>query len=137
VTEHTETPGRVFPSPEEVALADLSTLPMPDARKRALLEMARAARADPFLFEAAHELDATVAKLVSIPGIGPWTAQTIALRSAGEPDAFPDGDAGLLRALTAATGASLSGSRLRERAERWRPWRGYAAQHLWSADAHA
>jgi AraC family transcriptional regulator of adaptative response / DNA-3-methyladenine glycosylase II len=134
VTENAAMLSCVFPSAEEIASADLSALPMPSARKRALAEVARAARRDPFLFEAAHELDATVAKLVAIPGIGPWTAQTIALRSAGEPDAFPEGDAGLLRALTVVTGAPLSGPRLRKRAERWRPWRGYAAQHLWSAE---
>ncbi len=125
---------RVFPSARDVAAADLSGLPMPEARKAALGALARAAIADPLLFEPAESLEATVARLVAVPGIGDWTSQMIALRASGEPDALPDGDAGLLRAMAARTGGPVTRSTLRALAERWRPWRAYAAQHLWSAE---
>jgi AraC family transcriptional regulator of adaptative response / DNA-3-methyladenine glycosylase II len=124
--------GRVFPTARAVATADLSSLPMPEARKLALVTLARATLDDPHLFEPAGTLDATVAKLVALRGIGDWTAHTIALRATGEPDALPDGDAGLLRAMSARAGGPVTPSALRERAERWRPWRAYAAQHLWA-----
>ena len=68
-------------------------------------------------------------RLCELPGIGNWTAQYIAMRALGDPDAFPAGDLGLLRA------ASLSNERdLIRHAERWRPWRAYAALYLWQAD---
>jgi AraC family transcriptional regulator, regulatory protein of adaptative response / DNA-3-methyladenine glycosylase II len=127
-------PFRVFPGPREVAAADLSSLPMPNARKLALAALSRAAMDDPLLFERAETLEAAVARLASIPGVGEWTAQTIALRAAGEPDAFPDGDAVLQRAVALFAGKAMSRAALRARAEAWRPWRAYAAQHLWSAE---
>ncbi len=104
-------PGLVFPGPEEIAAANLSELPMPNARKRALAALSRAALNDPFLFEPASTTDATVAKLLAIEGVGEWTAQTILLRAAGDPDAFPDGDAGLLRAAAACAGATMEPGR--------------------------
>ncbi len=64
--------------------------------------------------------------LLALPGVGDWTAQYIAMRALGEPDAFPSSDLGLLRS----TGFK-SARKLAERAERWRPWRAYAAMHLW------
>jgi AraC family transcriptional regulator of adaptative response / DNA-3-methyladenine glycosylase II len=123
---------RVFPTARAVATADLSGLPMPAARKIALATLAQATLDDPHLFEPAGTLDATVAKLMVVRGIGDWTAHTIALRGTGEPDALPDGDAALLRAMSARAGGTVTRSALRARAERWRPWRAYAAQHLWA-----
>ena len=73
------------------------------------------------------EVDAFLTRLCEIPGIGKWTAQYVSMRALGEPDAFPSGDLGLLRAL------DLGSSReLEQRAEAWRPWRAYAAMHLWN-----
>ncbi len=63
-------------------------------------------------------------------GVGEWTAQYIALRAAREPDAFPASDAALLRGATGSDGSRPSPGQLLARAERWRPWRAYAAQHL-------
>jgi AraC family transcriptional regulator of adaptative response / DNA-3-methyladenine glycosylase II len=126
---------RVFPSAEQVAAADLSQLGMPGARRQALQELARAACADPRLFEAEATLEQTVAKLRRVRGIGDWTAQYIALRAAREPDAFPASDRGLLRGAERCAGQSVSVRALAQRAERWRPWRAQAAQQLWAYDA--
>jgi len=70
-----------------------------------------------------------------IPGIGEWTAQYIALRALREPDAFPASDAGLLRGVALIDGMRSSPDSLLKRSESWRPWRAYAAQHLWAAQS--
>jgi 3-methyladenine DNA glycosylase/8-oxoguanine DNA glycosylase len=71
-----------------------------------------------------------VATVAAVPGLGPWTAQYLALRL-GEADAFPAGDLGLRRSLEAVTGGSLTPRMVGEMAERWHPWRAFAAIHLW------
>jgi AraC family transcriptional regulator of adaptative response / DNA-3-methyladenine glycosylase II len=65
-------------------------------------------------------------RLRELPGIGDWTAQYIAMRALGDPDAFPASDLGLLRASSLGNQLELA-----ERAEAWRPWRAYAAMYLW------
>ncbi len=122
----------VFPSAERLAAADLSGLGMPAARRSALRALAEAAARDPQLFRPAGTVEEAIARLRSIRGVGEWTAQYIALRALRETDAFPASDIGLLR------GAAVNGTRptpadLLRRAEPWRPWRAYAAQHLWAA----
>lgn len=124
---------RLFPTARQVADADLSGLGMPGARRGALTAMAQAAIADPRLFNTFGTVEAAVARLRAIQGVGEWTAHYIALRALRETDAFPHSDVGLLR------GARLGAERptpaeLLARAEPWRPWRAYAAQHLWAAD---
>jgi AraC family transcriptional regulator of adaptative response / DNA-3-methyladenine glycosylase II len=128
---------RLFPSAEQVANADLSRLGMPRARANALSALAQAALADPRLFERGHDIEDTVAKLRRVGGIGAWTAHYIALRAARDPDAFPASDRGILRGMAACQGQAFSVAELERRAEHWRPWRAYAAQHLWAADAAA
>lgn len=122
-----------FPRPAALLAADLGPLGMPGARKRALVAVAEAALADPSLFQPRQSVEETVAGLRTIAGIGDWTAHYIALRACGEPDAFPQADAGLLRSF-AAREAPLGAAALGRRAECWRPFRAYAAQHLWAAD---
>lgn len=73
----------------------------------------------------------TVNRLVDLPGIGPWTAQTVSLVVLRHPDAWPTGDLALRRAVEGLTGRPCSPAELDGMAERWRPWRGYAAMHLW------
>src|SRR5690606_33118664 len=73
---------------------------------------------------------ALIERFCALPGIGPWTAEYIALRAFGEADAFPAGDLGLLKATVWGTGG-IDARRLKERAEAWRPWLAYAAAHLW------
>lgn len=125
---------RLFPSPERMALIDVETLGMPRARGRALVSLAQAAVADPDLFGARRSLEEAVARLRALPGIGEWTAQYIAMRALREPDAFPHADIGLMRALEDADGVRPTPAELLARAERWRPWRAYAASHLWNFD---
>jgi AraC family transcriptional regulator of adaptative response / DNA-3-methyladenine glycosylase II len=123
----------VFPQPQSLACADLATLGMPRSRAAALAAVAAAAVADPHLFEANCGLDDAVKRLRAIRGVGEWTAQYIALRQLREPDAFPAADLGLIRAMADREGRDSSASELLERADAWRPWRAYAAQHLWAS----
>lgn len=123
-----------FPTAAQVVGAELGALGVPSARKKAIVALARAALADPSLFRPLSTLESTVARLRTIPGVGEWTAHYIALRAAREPDAFPATDRGLLRGAALRDGVRVSATELHARAERWRPWRAYAAQHLWAAD---
>ncbi|WP_332766944.1 AlkA N-terminal domain-containing protein [Phenylobacterium sp.] len=123
-----------FPTPERLATVDVETLAMPRARGRALVGLAAAAAADPDLFGPRRSLDEAVVALRALPGIGEWTAQYIAMRALREPDAFPSADIGLMRALETPDGVRPTPADLLARAERWRPWRAYAASHLWAAD---
>jgi AraC family transcriptional regulator of adaptative response / DNA-3-methyladenine glycosylase II len=107
---------------------------MPGARARALSAMAAAHIADPTLFVGGAGLEAGIERLVALPGIGEWTACYIAMRALREPDAFLTGDIGLMRALVDANGKRPNKAELAARAEAWRPWRAYAALHLWTAD---
>src|SRR5262249_32855992 len=121
------------PEPAALAGADLTTLGMPRSRAAALSAVAAAALADPHLFDATATLDDAVRKLKAIRGVGEWTAQYIALRQLREPDAVPAADLGLLRAMANQEGQGRSSSELLDRAQAWRPWRAYAAQHLWAS----
>jgi AraC family transcriptional regulator, regulatory protein of adaptative response / DNA-3-methyladenine glycosylase II len=122
-----------FPTPQQVLTADLGALGMPAARRATIVALARAAIDQPDLFEVANSLEESIGRLRSIPGIGEWTAQYIALRGLHHPDAFPASDIGILRNAERLFGNVLSPAQLLARSEQWRPWRGYAAQHLWSA----
>lgn len=124
---------RLFPSPSQLLAADLSALGMPGARRAAIVSLCRAAK-DPALFDRHSGLESAVTRLMELDGFGPWTAEYVALRALGHSDAFPAGDVALQRSVP--DGAPrLSETSLRARAEAWRPWRAYAAQHLWTADA--
>jgi AraC family transcriptional regulator, regulatory protein of adaptative response / DNA-3-methyladenine glycosylase II len=127
----------VFPSPAQLADADFAALGMPRSRAAALAAMTAAAIADPQLFGPRRGLDEAIAALKALPGIGEWTAQYIAMREMREPDAFPAADIGLMRALADAAGRRPSPAELLTRAEAWRPWRAYAALHLWSSESGA
>ena len=124
----------LFPQAEIIARTNLAPLGMPGARARALSAMAAAQVADPTLFIGGAGLDAGIKRLIALPGIGEWTACYIAMRALREPDAFLTGDIGLMRALADANGRRPTKAELAARAETWRPWRAYAALHLWTAD---
>lgn len=124
-----------FPTAAQVAAADLAALGMPASRRDALIALAEAVLADPLLFQPLGTVEETVARLRAIRGVGEWTAQYIALRAVRETDAFPATDVGLLRGAAGRDGLRPSPAELHGRAEPWRPWRAYAAQHLWAADA--
>ena len=125
--------SHLFPSPARIAGADVAMLGMPAARAMAVSSLAQAISADPTIFGRGASLEEAIAKLRSLPGIGEWTAQYIAMRELREPDAFLAADIGLLRAMAGADGRRPSPAQLLSRAERWRPWRAYAALHLWAA----
>jgi len=130
-----ETEGltHVFPRPERLVSADLTALGVPRLRAATLTSLAAAVAEDPKFLGAGRSVTECVAQLRALPGIGEWTAQYIAMRELREPDAFPAGDIGLLRALADAKGNRPTSRELLARAEHWRPWRAYAAQHLWAA----
>jgi AraC family transcriptional regulator of adaptative response / DNA-3-methyladenine glycosylase II len=122
----------VFPRPERLASADLTTLGIPRFRAATLTALAAAVAEDPKILAPGRTVTECVAQLRALPGIGEWTAQYIAMRELREPDAFPAGDIGLLRAMADAEGKRPTSRELFARAEHWRPWRAYAAQHLWA-----
>lgn len=127
----------VFPSPERLTVDDLSSLGIVRTRAAALASLARAVMADPEIFGPRRSLEEAIVKLRALAGVGEWTAQYIAMREMREPDAFPAADVGLMRGLMRAMadrkGRRPSPRELLARAERWRPWRAYAAQHLWAS----
>ncbi len=121
--------ARTFPSPVAVAGFDLRTIGVPARRAAALQRLAEAVSAGELDLDLTADPDATRARLTAIPGIGPWTAEYIAMRALRDPDAFPAGDLGLRKA--AANGAPINARELGTMAETWRPWRAYAAMLLW------
>jgi DNA-3-methyladenine glycosylase II len=125
----------VFPEAPVLAVADLAALGMPKSRGRTLSGVAQALLDDPWFFEPNRE--GGVARLLALHGIGEWTAQYIALRQLRDLDGFPHGDVGLLRALEVLEGKRPTARELSLRAEAWRPYRGYAAQLLWTSLSRA
>jgi AraC family transcriptional regulator of adaptative response / DNA-3-methyladenine glycosylase II len=125
----------LFPEARRLAEAKSIEVGMPAARRAALNELALAAAADANLFRPFGTIEEAIARLRRIRGVGEWTAQYIALRALRETDAFPAADIGLLRGAEAVDGARPTAAGLLTRSESWRPWRAYAAQHLWAADS--
>ena len=128
--------SRVFPTAAQLAKADAIGLGMPAARLATLRAIAEASVADPNMFHPLGSVEESVKRLKRISGVGEWTAQYIALRAVREMDAFPATDIGLLRGAAAIDrSVAKSSALLLSRAESWRPWRAYAAQHLWAVDS--
>jgi AraC family transcriptional regulator of adaptative response / DNA-3-methyladenine glycosylase II len=125
----------VFPGAQRLAQAKSIEAGMPAARRAALKGLAEAAAADPNLFRTFGTIEEAIARLRKIHGIGEWTAQYIALRALRETDAFPAADIGLLRGAERLHEAVFTAPTLLARSESWRPWRAYAAQHLWTVNA--
>ena len=123
----------VFPAPGLLATADLAGIGLPRARAETIRAVAAGVRDGTLTLDSSRGLDETVARLVALPGIGPWTASYIAMRACGEPDAFPGSDLGLRKAY----GGDIDARALEQRAEAWRPWRAYAAMHLWMSGGTA
>lgn len=115
----------LFPTPEQLAAADLTGLGLTRRRAATLTALAERVAAGEIDLDGAMEPAQAVAALRRVPGIGPWTAGCIAMRALRDPDAWPEGDLALRRAM-ARLGIPD------DHIERWRPWRAYAAMHLWS-----
>ena len=125
----------LFPGPETLASADVVSVGLPRARAATIRALATAVARGDLVLDASRGLEDAIARLGAVPGIGPWTAHYIAMRALGEPDAFPAADLGLRHALGNGAGP-LAPARVAQLAEAWRPWRAYAALHLWTGAAH-
>ena len=121
----------VFPSVARVAAlapSDIAAIGIVSARARAIIGIASALDAAQLRLDPGAEVEATLAALRALPGIGEWTAQYLAMRALGWPDAFPHTDYGVLKAL-----GETNPRRALAHAEQWRPWRAYAVIHLWNS----
>lgn len=116
----------LFPSAEVLAKSKLEGVGLTGARAETIRGLARAVAAGKIKFEGVVDSEDFLRRLCEIPGIGTWTAQYVAMRALGEPDAFPSSDLGLLRALFV-----NSPRELERLSDPWRPWRAYAAMYLW------
>lgn len=119
-------PNRLFPAPHVLTDAPVAEVGLPAARAAAISELARAATQGALDLPALAPLDEIVRRLCALRGIGEWTAQYIAMRAFGEPDAFPAGDLVLRKAM-----GGITEKQLLAHAEAWRPWRAYAVFSLW------
>jgi AraC family transcriptional regulator, regulatory protein of adaptative response / DNA-3-methyladenine glycosylase II len=118
---------RLFPTMATLASLDPETLPMPRSRGRALVGLARALADGDVRLDRSTDRAETRAALTALPGIGPWTADYVAMRALGDPDAFLPTDLGVRNAAT-----RLGLDDATARSETWRPWRSYALMRLWS-----
>jgi AraC family transcriptional regulator of adaptative response / DNA-3-methyladenine glycosylase II len=127
----TDVPGltHLFPSSAVLAEQDPEDLPMPRARGRALVGMCAALAAGDIVLDRGADRDDVRAALLALPGIGPWTADYVALRALGHPDVFLPTDIGIRDALRLLRHDPAGAAEL---SERWRPWRSYAQLHLWN-----
>jgi AraC family transcriptional regulator of adaptative response / DNA-3-methyladenine glycosylase II len=120
-----------FPSAAALAEADPHRLTMPVARGRALTGLAAALARGELVLDAGVDRDEARRRLLALPGIGPWTVAYVAMRALRDPDAFLPTDLGVRHALErlGEDGRPAAATRL---AQRWRPYRAYAVQHLWA-----
>ena len=121
------------PTPPHIAgasIAEVRAIGLPAARAATLLALATACARGDLEIDATSDVPELMRRLRTIPGIGPWTAEYVAMRVAHWSDAFPVGDLALRRAA-----GNLSAADLLRASEQWRPWRAYAAMHLWASAA--
>jgi AraC family transcriptional regulator of adaptative response / DNA-3-methyladenine glycosylase II len=126
----------LFPDPAALADADPESLAMPRSRRGSLLGLARALAEGRVDLGAGTDWHEARAQLVALPGLGPWTVETIAMRALGDPDAFPVTDLGV-RAAARTLDLPEGAPALATRSAAWRPWRAYATQYLWATGDHA
>jgi AraC family transcriptional regulator of adaptative response / DNA-3-methyladenine glycosylase II len=122
-------PDRLFPSSAKLAAVDPRELPMPRARARALVGLCRALAGGDIVLDRGADRAEVRDRLLALPGVGPWTADYVAMRALGDPDVFLPTDVGVRRALS---GLGEDPSEAGSLSHRWRPWRSYASMHLWS-----
>jgi AraC family transcriptional regulator of adaptative response / DNA-3-methyladenine glycosylase II len=126
----TGSPSRLFPEPGVLARVPVASIGLPAARARAIEELAREVDEGRLDFARLGSLDEAVRRLCALRGVGEWTAQYVAMRALGEPDAFPAGDL-VLRKAASRDGELIDERTLLEMSEAWRPWRAYTAFSLW------
>ncbi|MGV9354589.1 AlkA N-terminal domain-containing protein [Streptomyces misionensis] len=125
----------LFPSPEALAAVDPETLAMPRTRRTTFTTLVRQLADGTLHLGVESDWAEARARLLALPGFGPWTVDVIAMRALGDPDAFLPTDLGIRRAA-GALGLPSTPAALTARAEAWRPWRAYAVQYLWATDSH-
>jgi AraC family transcriptional regulator of adaptative response / DNA-3-methyladenine glycosylase II len=122
----------LFPAPEVLASADLSAVGLPRARAATINLVAKVFVESPSLLDSTSDAASALDQLLSVPGIGAWTAQYVAMRALRDPDAFPAGDLALRKNAPVPGPKPPSSRELEDYSQRWRPWRAYAAMHLWT-----
>ncbi|MEU9986762.1 AlkA N-terminal domain-containing protein [Streptomyces sp. NPDC048045] len=125
----------LFPSPEALADVDPETLAMPRTRRTTFTTLVRQLADGTLHLGVESDWAEARARLLELPGFGPWTVDVIAMRALGDPDAFLPTDLGIRRAA-GELGLPATPAALTARAEAWRPWRAYAVQYLWATDSH-
>ncbi|WP_369393019.1 AlkA N-terminal domain-containing protein [Streptomyces sp. CG1] len=125
----------LFPAPEALAAVDPETLAMPRTRRTTFTTLVRELADATLLLGVESDWAEARARLLALPGFGPWTVDVIAMRALGDPDAFLATDLGIRRAAQE-LGLPSTPAALTARAEAWRPWRAYAVQYLWATDSH-
>ena len=125
----TSGPDRLFPSTATLADVDPAELPMPRARGRALVSLCTALAGGGIALDRSTDRAEVRTRLLELPGIGPWTADYVAMRALGDPDVFLPTDVGVRRALT---GLSADPAAAETLSHAWRPWRSYGLMHLWA-----
>ena len=124
----------LFPAAATLAAVDPAALPLPRARATALVRLAEALAGGEVVLDAGTDAEAARRSLRRLRGIGPWTADCVAVRALGHPDVMLSGDLGVRRAC-AALGLAAAPAAIEATAEQWRPWRSYAVAYLWGAGA--
>jgi AraC family transcriptional regulator of adaptative response / DNA-3-methyladenine glycosylase II len=128
--------SRLFPGPAALAEVDPATLAFPRSRRATFAALTGALAAGRIDLSPGGDWAEARRRLAALPGIGPWTVETIAMRALGDPDAFPATDLGV-QVTARELGLPASPAGLTERAAAWRPWRAYAVQYLWATSDHA
>ncbi|WP_285503146.1 DNA-3-methyladenine glycosylase 2 [Actinokineospora sp. NBRC 105648] len=125
----------LFPTPEALADLDPESLALPRSRRRTLIALVEALTTTPLDLTPGADWEAARERLHALPGFGPWTVETIAMRALGDPDAFIPTDLGI-KAAAESLDLPTSPRALTEHATAWRPWRSYATQYLWATSTH-
>ncbi|MEZ2353018.1 DNA-3-methyladenine glycosylase [Caballeronia sp. RCC_10] len=125
-----------FPTPRELADADLAQIGMPGKRVETVQRFAHAVATGALPIDTpGADREHLKRELLAMPGIGPWTVGYVAMRALRDPDAWPDADLVLMQAIARCEPSLLKPAQQRAYVERWRPWRAYAAMHLWNGVA--
>ncbi|MEU9911096.1 AlkA N-terminal domain-containing protein [Streptomyces sp. NPDC051001] len=125
----------LFPSPQALAALDPDSLAMPRTRRATFTTLVAQLADGSLNLGVEGDWTETRARLLALPGFGPWTVDVIAMRALGDPDAFLPTDLGIRKAAQE-LGLPSTPAALTARAAAWRPWRAYAVQYLWATDSH-
>jgi AraC family transcriptional regulator of adaptative response / DNA-3-methyladenine glycosylase II len=121
---------RVFPRPDELAVAPDEVFSMPGARRDTIRRLARAVADGDLELDVGSDPAVARRQLLALKGVGPWTAEYVVMRGLGHPDTFLTDDLGVRHALDRLGGL---GRRAADHGSRWAPWRSYAVHHLWAS----